>query len=153
MDQLVITVATSADLSRLLSLIEAYHVSDDLEFDADEVSHTLKPLLESDTLGCAWLVAVADQTVGYLVLGYGYSIEFHGRDAFVDEFYLVPEYRRQGIGRKVLQHVLHQAGRLNIKALHLETARDNLAAQGLYRSVGFEPRERYVIMSVDIKSD
>lgn len=50
-----------------------------------------------------------------------------------------PDQRRTGLGRALLtEAATHLKGR-GVKTLFLEVAEDNLAAQGLYRAVGFTP--------------
>jgi GNAT superfamily N-acetyltransferase len=111
-------------------------------------SAALAPLLGPDSsLGRIWLVRCAGEVVGYAALTYGYSIEFQGRDAFVDELFLVPQARGRGVGSEVLGRVRKEAIALGIVALHLEVARDNGQARRLYERWGFEARERFHMMS------
>ena len=49
---------------------------------------------------CIWC-KINQLIVGYIALGYGYAIEFAGRDAFIDEFYILPEFQ-------IPRHVSHQ---------------------------------------------
>ncbi|MEQ8659602.1 MAG: GNAT family N-acetyltransferase, partial [Gammaproteobacteria bacterium] len=97
-----------------------------------------------------WLVHYGTDVAGYVAICPGYSIEFAGCDAFVDEFYLVPARRGQGGGRAVLELVKQAARAQGIRALHLEVARDNARARRLYSACGFDARERYVLMSVTL---
>jgi len=75
------------------------------------------------------------------VICFSYSLEWLGRDAFVDEFYLLPEYRGRGWGRKTMVFVEDSARSLNVRALHLEVVRQNAAALQVYRKLGFKDRE------------
>jgi len=43
--------------------------------------------------------------VGYAVLAFGFSLEFDGRDAFLDELFIAEPCRGQGIGSAVLTAV------------------------------------------------
>ena len=65
----------------------------------------LTALLRDASLGLAWLILDGDAAVGYIVLCFGYSLEWLGRDAFVDEFYLREEYRGRGWGRTTMEFV------------------------------------------------
>jgi [ribosomal protein S18]-alanine N-acetyltransferase len=59
---------------------------------------------------------------------------------------VLPAYRRQGIGRFLVQHVLQEAKKQGVRSLSLEVRSSNFAAVDLYRSFGFERiavRERY----------
>ena len=69
---------------------------------------------------------------------FGYSLEWLGRDAFVDEFYLREDYRGRGWGRKTLAFVEDAARALDVTTLHLEVVRENTAAVEIYRRMGFK---------------
>jgi ribosomal protein S18 acetylase RimI-like enzyme len=92
-----------------------------------------------------WLILDSATPVGYVVLCFGYSLEFHGRDAFIDELYLVESHRRRGWGTKTMEFVGAQAGRQGIRALHLEVVRRNQAALEFYRKLGFAEREHFMM--------
>lgn len=95
-----------------------------------------------------WALDTADGWIGYLVLTYGFSIEFRGRDAFIDEFFIRSPHRGRGLGTRALAQVKDRAAELGLVALHLEVARDNRAARRLYGGLGFEPRDRFSLMSL-----
>ncbi len=85
--------------------------------------------------------------MGYIALCFGYSIEFAGHDAFVDKLFVEEAFRGRGFGRADFQLATEEAARMGIKAPHLEVARNNDRAGALYRSLGFESREQYHLMS------
>ena len=88
------------------------------------------------------------QVVGYIALTFGYSIEFGGKDAFIDEFYIQPEFRGQGLGKQTLSLIQQEAKTHNIHAIHLEVAHANKKAQSFYTQANLHPRHKYVLMSV-----
>ena len=98
-------------------------------------------LLRDQSLGRVWLIHDADKPIGYIAICFGYSLEWLGRDAFVDEFYLLEPYRGRGWGRKTMAFVEGELGRLKIMALHLEVVRQNAAALQVYRKLGFKDRQ------------
>jgi ribosomal-protein-alanine N-acetyltransferase len=51
---------------------------------------------------------------------------------------VLPEQRRHGIGRRLLEAAMTEARRRRCRALYLEAAVDNQAALALYRRLGFE---------------
>ena len=104
-------------------------------------------LLGSPALGRAWLVQVGAATAGYCVVCRGFSLEFGGYDAFLDELFLLPAWRGRGIGRQVLAALPAACRDLELSALHLEVARDNQVARRLYGAAGFRARERFVLMT------
>jgi len=103
--------------------------------------------------GRIWLIKEDGNAIGYLALCFGYSIEFGGRDAFVDEFYIRPESRGQGIGALCLERIKRETQKLGIAALHLIVDRNNAPAQRLYAGQGFTERERFQLLSCPLNSD
>lgn len=59
-------------------------------------------------------------------------------EAHITTFGVHPEWRRQGIGRRLLLRLLELAVELGARRMTLEVRVSNLAAQALYRSFGFE---------------
>ena len=55
---------------------------------------------------------------------------------------VVPEARRQGLGRELLRRFLKDAGRLGAEQVFLEVRCSNAAAIGLYEAEGFVPVAR-----------
>lgn len=98
-------------------------------------------LLRDPNLGRVWLILDGENAVGYVVLAFGYSLEWLGRDAFVDEFYLVEEHRGHGWGRATMAFVEDAARALEVRTLHLEVVRQNATALQVYRKLGFKERE------------
>lgn len=140
-------LVTKDDFAVLLPLVRAYHAFEGIELDDATRQAILRPLLGESLLGRVWLVAAAGEVVGYVALCFGYSIEFAGRDAFVDELFVTEAHRGKGIGREVLSRLESEAAVLGIRALHLEVARTNTRAQQLYAAAGFRARERFFLMS------
>lgn len=49
-------------------------------------------------MGRVWLIQHQSLAIGYVILTLGFSLEYGGRDAFIDEFYIQANYQGQGIG-------------------------------------------------------
>ena len=61
-----------------------------------------------------------DILIGYIAVCYSYSIEFGGRDAFIDEFYIAAAERGKGIGGRVLKEIATLLQMRGVVAVHLE---------------------------------
>ena len=147
--------ADTSLLDTLLPLVRGYHEFEHVHMSDAARAAAVAPLLEpGSTLGCIWLIRTGDaaggEAVGYVALCFGYSIEFRGRDAFVDEFFLVDSARGKGLGSRALERVKAEARALGIAALHLEVARDNARARRLYEQWGFGAREQFTLMSCSL---
>src|SRR5260370_25867726 len=116
-----------------------------LPFDEDEVRVPLKMFLARRELGRPWLIQHQETTVGYVILTLSFSFEYRGVDAFIDELYIEPPWRRMGFDRQAMQHVESQARGLGVHALHLEVDRGNDAAIELYQPAGYADQGRDLI--------
>ncbi len=101
----------------------------------------LGELMANPLYGRALMIRRDGAPAGYAVLCYGYSLEFQGRDGFVDEFYVVPGHRGLGVASRALELMQEMARADGIKALHLEVMDGNEGAARLYRRHGWEMRE------------
>jgi ribosomal protein S18 acetylase RimI-like enzyme len=137
--------ATPADIDVLLPMIGELYALDHIRFDEPVVRAALRTLLQEPSYGSVWLIADRDQPVGYLVLTFDYSLEFGGREAFVDELFVREQYRRRGIGTRALEFAEAACRERAIRALHLEVERTNGAAQRAYRKAGFVDHDRYLM--------
>ena len=75
-----------------------YYAFDGHGFDEQKARVALLTLLRDPNLGRVWLILDGAVAAGYIVLCFGYSLEWLGRDAFVDEFFLREPYRGRGLG-------------------------------------------------------
>jgi len=106
----------------------------------DAAETALRGLLAAPDRGLVWVIEQAGEAAGYLVLTWGYSLEFHGRDAFIDELYLAPRYRGAGLGRQAVEWAEDACRAHGAGAVHLEVEMDNERAHALYRRSGFAER-------------
>jgi diamine N-acetyltransferase len=142
------TVATPDDIPTLLQFMREYYEFDHLRFDERVARAALERMVSDATLGCIWLIRYAGEPVGYLVLTFGYSLEYGGRDAFVDEVYIRSSHRGKGIGTAALKFAEEQCRALDVRALHLEVERANTNAYGVYRNFGFVDHDRFMMTKI-----
>jgi len=101
-------------------------------------------LLRDPSLGRVWVIADDSQTIGYVVMASDYSLEYRGKGAWVDEFFIRTTHRGRGIGAQALEFFAEQARQLGVAVVHLEVNHGNPAIE-LYRRMGFEDHERYLM--------
>lgn len=138
-------VAASADITLLLELVKEFHKNEQLAFDEKVDRDVLANFLTDPSLGQAWMIQQEDEAIGYIILTLGYSLEYRGRDAFIDEFYLRQKYRGQGIGTQTLAFIEDACRVLGVQALHLEVDFENPDAQRLYHRVGYQRHQRFLM--------
>jgi ribosomal protein S18 acetylase RimI-like enzyme len=114
-------------------------------FDEPIVREALHKFLADGNLGETWMFFDGATPAGYIILTFGFSFEFHGRDAFIDELYVEPDYRRQGLGRRAMQFIEERALECGVNAIHLEVDAGNTAAEELYRRAGYSGHSRFLM--------
>lgn len=145
--QLVIREATLQDEVELLHMMRhlAEHEPGKIQFDELAVRVTFRRFLSLPSFGKVWLLSEGNKPVGYVVLTLGFSFEFYGHDAFIDELYIDAAYRRRGFGRQAVEFVGRKAREKGVNALHLEVDNGNDPALELYRRTGFEDLDRFLM--------
>jgi GNAT superfamily N-acetyltransferase len=138
--------ASSDNLTELLGMMRELQVDNpwSCPFDEQVTARVTEQLLSDSGLGRIWLISVDGQTVGYIVMAFDYSLEYRGRGAWVDEFFVRRSHRGQGIGTQVLEFFAGEAKKLGITVVHLEVNHGNPAVE-LYRRMGFEDHHRYLM--------
>jgi GNAT superfamily N-acetyltransferase len=138
-------LADTADINTLIDMMRNLYAHDHLAFD-EQIARNAIPLILSDpSFGKVWLIQFEGEAIGYVVLTLGFSLEYRGRDAFIDELYIRESHRGLGLGKKVLQFVEEACRSLGVRALHLEVERANTNAQMVYRKAGFVDHDRFLM--------
>src|SRR4051812_13137320 len=91
-------VAERPDLDAIIGFMRELQALDGPAFDGSALDTgltlgALQRLVDDAALGRVWLIEMNGEAVGYAILTLGYSLEFHGRDAVIDELYVVERYR------------------------------------------------------------
>jgi GNAT superfamily N-acetyltransferase len=138
-------VATIADLAVLVELMAGYYREAGYAFDADRAGDAFRTLLAEPRLGAVWLIEQEQRGVGYAVVTLGYSMEYGGLDAFLDDLFVQPAFRNAGLGTAALATVREYCASRGVRALHLEVERGNPAAQRIYERAGFQSTDRQLL--------
>lgn len=140
-------LATMNELEKLLPLVADYHEGHGIEQSEEHRRDALSPLLRGEPYGAIYLIGPARAPVGYVIITFGWSVEFGGLDAFIDELYIRPGVRGRGMGTDVLTALPNALSQAGVQAVHLEVDRADDKAQRFYMRAGFDRRDRYMLMS------
>ncbi len=135
--------AAHADIDTLLGFMRGLYAHDEIAFDEAVARAGLAQLLNDESLGRVWLLAAEGAAAGYIVVTYGFSLEYHGRNALIDEFFVNEQWRGRGLGQRALEFVAEVCRAQGIAAVHLAVDYNNDDARRLYRRGGFKEHERY----------
>lgn len=125
---------------QVLALMPQYYAHDHLVFDPEKAENALRILLEDSRLGEVWLLywSEREDPIGYLIIAHGFSLECAGVEAFVDELFVLPEFRGKGFGGRAIRHAIERCKENDVKLLRLEVTSHNPDAARLYKKLGFE---------------
>jgi len=130
------------DVDLVLDLMQGLYASEHILFDPERARRALLELLADSSLGRVYLIQADGKAIGYAVLTLGYSLEFAGRYALLDELFIREDFRGRGAGRQILAHLEPDCRTLGLQALRLEVERKNRGARELYTRLGFETHDR-----------
>ena len=138
-------IASHRDVEAVLAMQRPYYENDGYLFEADLAQAALERLIDDPDLGRVWVAVVEERVVGYLVVTLGFSLEYAGRDAFVDELVFAETHRGQGFGGRALDAAEAYAREQGVRALHLEVERHLDGARRLYERAGFVDQDRFLL--------
>ena len=142
-----LTLAGPEHLDRLLPLVTAFHAEAGITLSDEARRAALQPLLDGIPHGSAYLIGPPRAPIGYIVITFGWSVEFGGLDGFIDEFFIRPGVRGRGIASEVLHALPRALANAGLRALHLEVDAANTTSQKLYTRAGFALRDGYHLMT------
>ncbi|WP_146589079.1 GNAT family N-acetyltransferase [Puniceibacterium confluentis] len=140
-------LASAEDAPKLLPLVAALHLDQGFSTDAAHQERAVMPLLQGSPHGAIWLIGPRRAPVGYIVVSFGWSVEYGGMDAIVDELYVRPAVRGRGMAGEAINALGQALKQSTIKALHLEVDNSNEGALRLYQRCGFKARNGYMYMT------
>ena len=141
-DDIQLSDVSSDQLAPLLDMMQEFNALEDIPWSRQDVEPAVLRLLDSPELGVIAHILEGDALRGYVVLTWGFDLEWGGRDAFLTELYLLPSARGRGLGRRALPVIEELARRRGARALHLMVRPENQAAVQLYRGAGYSSPPR-----------
>jgi ribosomal protein S18 acetylase RimI-like enzyme len=104
----------------------------------EKLSKTIGLLLEEDEVT---VLLAGDAPDGLALLRFRPGIWSTGLEAYLQELYVVPPLRGQGIGRSLLTEAIELSRERGADGIDLNTGETDTAARSLYESMGFTNRE------------
>jgi len=128
---------TVDDVPLLLSFMRSMAEFEKLECTATEGS--LRDALFGDTPAAHTIVvSVGGEPVGYIVYFFSFATSVGRRCLWMDDLYVVPEFRGKGLGKALLSYMAEFAVKNDCARFEWIVLDWNEPAIGLYRSIGAE---------------
>ena len=95
-------------------------------------------MMRSDVYVQGYMLVCDGNNVGYCVTMKTYSVEAGGITIWIDELFVLEEYRSKGLGRELFKYI-EENGEKKLRRIRLEVELENGRAISLYKKMGFEP--------------
>jgi ribosomal protein S18 acetylase RimI-like enzyme len=142
-----IRTAVPADLEPVLELLTLQLQENSVPVAREHLRPATRQMLERPELGRILVAARGDVLVGVAVLSFLWTLEHGGATTWLDEIYVDPHARSEGLGTRLLEAAMAIARAKGCRALDLEVEPGHESAIRLYERMGFcrLPRERWML--------
>ena len=87
--------------------------------------------------------------VGFVTFSTRWVVRYPAPIAEMDELYVKPDYRRQGLGSKLVEEILKKAAELGCSRMFIDTHIKHEAAQKLSEKMGFTHYGHHFVRDLD----
>ncbi|MDR1581926.1 MAG: GNAT family N-acetyltransferase [Prevotellaceae bacterium] len=139
-DIVVCDYSNQAHLKAVISLINA-NINDEMGGGTPLSSEKQQQMVDGLANHPKAIVLLAQDTdnfVGVLVAFENYSTFTAQPMINIHDIFVLKKYRGNGIGRRLMNRIVDEAEKRKCSRLTLEVRKDNVKAQNLYQSLGFE---------------
>lgn len=131
--------AQTSDAEAIGRLLHAFNSEyDEFTPGAEALGKRLRWLLAR---GEVTVVLAGDPPCGLALMRFRPALWTDSLDCYLEELYVVPDQRRQGIGEALLNAAMEVARDEGAAHMDLGTGDDDVAARALYEKLGFDNRE------------
>lgn len=135
-------------MAALVDMMQRAHADAGFALDRELATAAFGALLKDRSRGMAW-IGLRDLTPeGYIVLTFKVSMESGGVDAFIEDLFVHPDARRNGVGRALVSVAVAECRRVGVSAVHVETGADDAANMAFYAACGLKNRKHIILTSV-----
>lgn len=114
--------------------------SEGIRLEPARVATGVQALLADPGKGRYFVACLGERLVGQMMHTYEWSDWRNGHIWWLQSVYVLPEFRRQGVFRRLFQHVRHEAAaEPGVVGLRLYVEQDNHLARQTYCAVGLRP--------------
>ena len=112
--------------------------TEQLNLATEVVTRGVKAVFDNSSRGQYWIAEKDGRVIASLLITYEWSDWRNANVWWFQSVYVLPEYRRQGIFRKMYTFIKDEAGRNGIAGLRLYVETNNIPAQKTYESLGMQ---------------
>ena len=153
MDDILVRPAVKDDLEALVGFSYAMALeTEGKHLDRGRLRHGTLAVLESEAKGVYFVAGLREEhprIIGQLLITYEWSDWRNAVFWWIQSVYVEPAWRRQGVYRRLYEHVLREArDNPEVCGIRLYVEQDNRVAQSVYSALSLR-RTHYQIWEVD----
>jgi len=139
----MVTIARGkmSDREEIEKLIAEYHYSESLTPIKERIAWAVDQQLRGESPGLLLVARDEDTIVGVALAVYTPSAEL-GRVMTVNDFFVRPDHRRNGVGRELAKRLVEECKIMKVDEIGLEVLYANETAAAFWRAMGFRPAHR-----------
>ena len=139
---IVINPVDARTLETAVQLLKRQLNEHDIFTPEDDVRTVTRKIIEEPAYGFMLLASSGDVCCGIGYAAAHLSAEHGAVIGWLEELYVAPEWRNQGVGSELMQQILDRARAEGWRALELEVVAGHERAVPLYARHGFAPLSR-----------
>jgi GNAT superfamily N-acetyltransferase len=114
----IIERAGDADIPALVELMSQFYAESSYALDREWAAASFAQLLQDEARGAVWIARRGTEAAGHIVLVLRHSMEFGGSTGVIDDLFVRPQFRRQGVGSANIKRACVAAAVLSPMAAH-----------------------------------
>ncbi len=139
---MIISPPSQNEISLIVDLLKRQFEEHQIEISIFQLTAPVDAMQADPRLGFFILARLGTHVVGVACVSYCWTLEHGGKSAWLDELYVLPEYRSQGFGSALIDAVVQEAIAQGCAAIDLEVDIEHRQAEQLYQRYGFESLSR-----------
>ncbi len=142
-----IRIAKNSDLSEVIDIIKDHYADFNDSFNLEKFDSDLKDIEQSYFAknGYFWIAEDNNKVVGIIAI-----TPINDKTGEIKRFYVRKKFRRQGIGKQLLNVCLEYAQKQGFQKIILWTDIRYKEAQAFYLKNGFEPADKKMFFDADV---
>lgn len=127
------------DRETYIGLAQQFYSSDAVQhaIPKDYIEAAFDEMMRSDVYADGYILTHGGKPAGYALIAKTFSCEGGGLTVWIEEIFILPEYRSLGLGGALFAALEAEYGR-SLARMRLEITPENMRARSLYQKLGFK---------------
>ena len=153
MDNLVIKKAEVNDIPVIIGFIRKLAEYEKLSHEVTATNDLLKEsLFSKDTTAYSIIGYVDNEPIAFALYFFNYSTFLGKKGLYLEDLFVLPEYRKNGVGKQMLKHLANIALENNCGRFEWSVLDWNEPAIQFYKNLGAELKDEWVIARISGKN-